>query len=66
MDYAIGIDVGGTRAKAAGMKCIAIPEPVLLDDPRLARADAILGSLMEFDAALLNRLWTRLEDGSCS
>ncbi|HEX7184989.1 MAG TPA: hexitol phosphatase HxpB [Thermoanaerobaculia bacterium] len=47
---------GVLAAKAAGMKCIAIPEPVLRNDPRLARADAILGSLLEFDSALLNRL----------
>jgi sugar-phosphatase len=57
---------GVVAAKAAGMRCIAIPEPVLRDDPRLARADAILGSLMEFDAALLDRLWAQPEDGSCS
>jgi beta-phosphoglucomutase-like phosphatase (HAD superfamily) len=47
---------GVLAAKAAGMQCIAVPEPVLRNDPRLARADAILGSLLEFDAALLNRL----------
>lgn len=47
---------GVVAAKAAGMKCIAIPEPVLRNDPRLARADAILGSLIEVDAELLNRL----------
>jgi sugar-phosphatase len=57
---------GVVAAKAAGMKCIAIPEPALRDDPRLARADAILGSLREFDAALLKRLWDQPEDGSCS
>ena len=57
---------GVLSAKAAGMKCIAIPEPALRDDPRLARADAILGSLLEFDATLLNRLWAQPEDGSCS
>lgn len=47
---------GVLAAKAAGMKCIAVPEPALRNDPRLARADAILGSLFEFDAALLDRL----------
>ena len=57
---------GVLAAKAAGMQCIAVPEPVLRNDPRLARADAILGSLLEFDAALLNRLWSRWADGSCS
>lgn len=57
---------GVLAAKAAGMKCIAIPEPILRDDPRLARADAILGSLLEFDAALLDRLLASAEDGACS
>lgn len=47
---------GVLAAKAAGMRCVAVPEPLLRDDPRLARADAILGSLTEFDAALLGRL----------
>lgn len=47
---------GVVAAKAAGMKCIAIPEPVLRNDPRLARADAILASLTEVDAELLGRL----------
>lgn len=53
---------GVVAAKAAGMKCIAIPEPVLRDDPRLARADAILGSLLEFDALLVTGLWAQTED----
>jgi len=57
---------GVLAAKAAGMRCIAVPEPVLRDDPRLARADVILESLLEFDAALLNRLWAPWVDGSCS
>lgn len=47
---------GVLAAKAAGMKCIAVPEPVLRDDPRLARADAILDSLTEINAGLLNGL----------
>jgi mannitol-1-/sugar-/sorbitol-6-/2-deoxyglucose-6-phosphatase len=45
---------GVLAAKAAGMKCIAVPEPALRDDPRLARADVILDSLLEVDAELLN------------
>lgn len=57
---------GVLAAKAAGMKCIAVPEPVLRNDPRLARADAILGSLLEFDAACLSGLWAPPEDPSCS
>ena len=47
---------GVLAAKAAGMKCIAVPEPVLRNHPDLARADAILRSLTEIDAELLSRL----------
>jgi len=47
---------GVLAARAAGMRCIAIPEPVLRNHPDLARADAVLGSLTEIDAELLNRL----------
>jgi mannitol-1-/sugar-/sorbitol-6-/2-deoxyglucose-6-phosphatase len=47
---------GVLAAKAAGMKCIAVPEPVHRHDPRLARADAVIDGLEEFDADLLKRL----------
>ena len=47
---------GVLAAKAAGMKCIAVPEPVLRNDPRLARADVVVASLAEVDAELLSRL----------
>ncbi len=47
---------GVVAAKAAGMKCIAVPELVLRNDPRLARADAVVASLAEVDAELLSRL----------
>ena len=47
---------GVLAAKEAGMKCIAIPEPALRHDPRLARADAVIESLTAVDADLLNRL----------
>lgn len=57
---------GVLSAKAAGMKCIAVPEPALRNDPRLARADAIVTSLAEVDAELLNRLWAQPEGESCS
>jgi sugar-phosphatase len=57
---------GVVAAKAAGMLCAAIPEPVLRNDPRLARADAILASLTEVDAGLLSRLQARPEEGPCS
>jgi len=47
---------GVLAAKAAGMKCVAIPEPVLRNHPDLARTDAVLRSLTEIDAELLSRL----------
>jgi sugar-phosphatase len=52
---------GVLSATEAGMRCIAIPErwPVL--DPRFARADVVVRSLLEVDADLLGRLETRLE-----
>lgn len=48
---------GVLSAKAAGMKCIAVPEPALRDDPRLAQAEVVIGGLGELDAALWDRLW---------
>lgn len=47
---------GVLSATEAGMRCIAIPErwPVL--DPRFSRADAVVRSLLDVDAALLRRL----------
>jgi HAD superfamily hydrolase (TIGR01509 family) len=47
---------GVLAAKAAGMKCIAVPEPVHRHDPRLLRADAVIDWLGDFDADLLKRL----------
>jgi sugar-phosphatase len=47
---------GVLAAKAAGMKCIAVPEPVHRHDPRLARADAVIDGLGDFDAELLRNL----------
>jgi HAD superfamily hydrolase (TIGR01509 family) len=49
---------GMIAAKAARMKCIAIPDPVLSGDKRLAIADAVLSSLKEID----QELWTRLNE----
>jgi HAD superfamily hydrolase (TIGR01509 family) len=45
---------GVVSAKAARMKCIAVPEQ--WPDPRLALADAVVESLLAVDAALLARL----------
>lgn len=47
---------GLLSAKAAGMKCIAVPEPTLRDDPRFALADATIASLGEIGPELWERL----------
>jgi HAD superfamily hydrolase (TIGR01509 family) len=47
---------GVIAAKAARMRCIAVPDPALADDHRLQAADLILPSLAEFHLDLLERL----------
>jgi sugar-phosphatase len=47
---------GVVSAKAAGMFCIAVPDPYLASDPRMNEADMRLDSLEEFDRGLLDRL----------
>jgi sugar-phosphatase len=47
---------GLLSAKAAGMKCIVVPDPALRADPRLAAADALVGSL----DAVRPELWESL------
>lgn len=44
---------GVLSAKAAGMTCIAVPDPYLANDPRMGRADLRLDSLVEFTPELL-------------
>jgi sugar-phosphatase len=48
---------GVASAKAAGMKCIAVPLPELRRDARYMAADAVLDSLSQIDDRLLSRLW---------
>ena len=43
-------------AKAARMRCIAVPDPALADDRRLQAADLILPSLAAFHLDLLDGL----------
>ena len=43
---------GLLSAKAAGMRCIVVPEPALRDDPRFVSADAVVASLDEIDPGL--------------
>jgi HAD superfamily hydrolase (TIGR01509 family) len=45
---------GVTSAKAAGMRCIAVPLPELRGDPGYRKADITLESLSQFDKAILD------------
>src|SRR5581483_1428037 len=47
---------GVASATAAGMRCVAVPDPLLAADPRYRRADLVLRSLTELDDAALRRL----------
>jgi mannitol-1-/sugar-/sorbitol-6-/2-deoxyglucose-6-phosphatase len=47
---------GVLAAKAAGMTCVAVPDPLLTGDPRYRRADLVLPSLTELTEPLLRRL----------
>lgn len=44
---------GVRSARAAGMRCIAVPDPLVAADPAFAQADVILPSLADVDAACL-------------
>lgn len=44
---------GVVSAKAAGMYCIAVPDPHLAGDPRMAEADVTIPSLLHFSLDLL-------------
>ena len=54
---------GVRSAKAAGMYCIAVPDPYLADDPGMKAADLTLGSLADFTPAVLDRLYSRSTAG---
>jgi sugar-phosphatase len=45
--------VGVMAAKAAGMRCVAVPETFESYDPRLEMADTVLASLADLDDSLL-------------
>jgi len=47
---------GIASAKAAGMRCVALPDPLLAADPRYCEADLVLESLTGLDEAALRRL----------
>ena len=47
---------GIASARAAGMRCVAVPDPLLADDPRYREADLVLTSLTGLGEAALRRL----------
>ncbi len=47
---------GVASARAAGMRCLAVPDPLLTAHPRYREADLVLESLTQLDAAALRRL----------
>ena len=47
---------GIASARAAGMRCVAVPDPLLADDSRYREADLVLTSLTLLDEAALRRL----------
>jgi sugar-phosphatase len=47
---------GIASARSAGMRCVAVPDPLLADDPRYREADLVLESLTGLDEAALRRL----------
>jgi sugar-phosphatase len=47
---------GVAAARAAGMRCIAVPDPLLAADRRYLEADLVLTSLTELDEKVLNSI----------
>ena len=47
---------GIAAARSAGMRCVAVPDPLLAADPRYREADLVLGSLTGLDEAALRWL----------
>jgi sugar-phosphatase len=47
---------GIESARSAGMRCVAVPDPMLAADPRYGEADLVIASLTELDEAALQLL----------
>jgi sugar-phosphatase len=47
---------GIASARSAGMRCVAVPDPLLAADPRYREADLVLESLTRLDEMALRRL----------
>jgi sugar-phosphatase len=54
---------GVLAARAAGMRCIAVPDRFLADDPRYGEADLVLRSLGDLDEGVLRSLGWRGKAG---
>jgi sugar-phosphatase len=53
---------GIASAKAAGMRCVAVPDPLLKTDPGYHQADLVLPSLAMLDERALRLLGVRADD----
>lgn len=51
---------GVVSATSAGMRCVAVPDPLLAADPRYRQADLVLTSLTELDGTALRLLGVRV------
>lgn len=54
---------GIAAAKAAGMRCVAVPDPLLAADPRYRQADLVIDSLTDLNDTALRQLGVRPESG---
>jgi beta-phosphoglucomutase-like phosphatase (HAD superfamily) len=52
---------GIAAAKAAGMRCVAVPDPLLTADPGYHQADLVLSSLAMLDEQALRLLGVRAD-----
>ena len=57
---------GIASAKSAGMRCVAVPDPLLAGDPRYRQADLVLASLTALDDTALRRLGVRVHPNAPS
>jgi beta-phosphoglucomutase-like phosphatase (HAD superfamily) len=53
---------GVSAAKSAGMRCVAVPDPLLTADPRYREADLVISSLTELNDRALRLLGVRVPD----
>jgi beta-phosphoglucomutase-like phosphatase (HAD superfamily) len=53
---------GIAAAKSAGMRCVAVPDPLLAADPRYGHADLVISSLTELNERALRLLGVQVPD----